>query len=56
MSRVGLEPTTIGLKVATGGRRRRLGEATGEKSPDLGNLDKVDRGRTRAFVHFCADR
>jgi hypothetical protein len=56
MSRVGLEPTTIGLKVEPGGsRRRRAGGADG-KCPDLGKVDKVDRGRTRAFVHSCAGR
>ena len=55
MSRAGVEPATIGLKVASGGSRSRVRVGAAGKCPDLGKVYKVYRGRDPAFVHFCAD-
>ncbi len=56
MSRAGLEPATIGLKVGTGEGRTRVSRATEGICPDPGKVDKVYRGSDRAFVHFRAGR
>ena len=46
MSRAGVEPATIGLKVESGGDRPRTPVGAAGKCPDLGKVDKVDGGRT----------
>jgi hypothetical protein len=54
MSRDGLEPSTIGLKVESGGSQAGGGPHAGGDSPDLGKVHKVDKGQDPPLVHFRA--